>query len=146
MTNLQSEMLNFFKEDELATFETTEEAIEKIEFYLKNGDLRNQFAIKGHTLVLIGEDWQFAIDDLPELSGKSCIWQDNLMQGFLDTITQDSAFLHITSGTPHEESMDRYNRHIMLYDEVMAFTYFFSSERSLGSLNAEKKALFLYHG
>ncbi len=35
-------------------------------------------------------------------------------------------FLHITPGLPSAETMDRYNRHIMYYDEIMAFTYFFS--------------------
>ena len=32
----------------------------------------------GHTVVLVGTSWEFAVDDLPELEDKECIWQDNL--------------------------------------------------------------------
>ncbi len=52
LTNIQSEMLDFFKEDELATYETTAEAIEKISFYLENEDLRHTTAAKGHERIL----------------------------------------------------------------------------------------------
>jgi spore maturation protein CgeB len=52
LTNIQSEMLDFFKEDELATYETTAEAIEKISFYLENEDLRHTIAAKGHERIL----------------------------------------------------------------------------------------------
>lgn len=52
LTNLQSEMLDFFKEDELATYETSEDAIEKISFYLKNDDVREKIAVKGYERVL----------------------------------------------------------------------------------------------
>lgn len=96
---------------------------------------------KGHTLVLLGENWQFAVDDLPELEGKNCIWQDKLLADFFSDITKDSTYLHVVTGDPHEEPMDRYNEHVMLYDEVMTFTYFFANKLSPGKLNPDKKFL-----
>ncbi len=94
---------------------------------------------KGHTLVLVGEDWQYAVDDLPDIEGKNCLWQDKLMQDVYDDLTKEATFLHVTPGLPSAETMDRYNRHIMYYDEIMAFTYFFSNKQCLGTQNPDKK-------
>ncbi len=52
LTNIQSEMQDFLKEDELATYKDTEDAVEKISFYLKHEDLRNKIAAKGHERIL----------------------------------------------------------------------------------------------
>ena len=34
---------------------------------------------KGHTLVMVGEDWQYAVDDLPDIEGKNCIILDDMI-------------------------------------------------------------------
>ena len=94
---------------------------------------------KGHTLVMVGEDWQYAVDDLPDIEGKNCLWQDKLFENVYEDLTKDCAYLHITTGLPSEETMDRYDRHIMFYDEIMAFTYFFANKQTLGPLNPDKK-------
>lgn len=93
----------------------------------------------GHTVVLVGTSWEFAVDDLPELEGKECIWQDTLSDDFFNDITKDSSFIRITNGLPVAETMERFNNHIMYYDEIMTYTYMFSDRRSLGNLNPDKK-------
>ena len=92
----------------------------------------------GHTLVLVGDDWKYIVEELPDLDGIDCIWQDELMSGFYEDVTKDRTFLHVTVGMPGEESMERYESHILTYDEVMAFTFMFAEKRELGPDNPDK--------
>ena len=92
----------------------------------------------GTTLVLVGEDWQYLVELLPDLPGIECVWQDDLLKDFYDQATAGKSFLHVTCGMPAEESMDRYNNHILSYDEIMAFTFMFANKKSFGSENPDR--------
>ncbi len=94
---------------------------------------------KGTVLVLIGEDWQYVIDDLPEIPGVTCMWQDKLLKDFFEEVTNGRKYLHITIGLPSAESMKRYEDNIMTYDEVMTYTYLFANRKECGELNPDKK-------
>ena len=90
---------------------------------------------KGSTLVLVGEDWKYLIEELPDIEGVECIWQDELLAGFYEDVTRDRSFIHVTVGMTGEESMERYENHIMTYDEVMTFTFLFANKKTLGNEN-----------
>lgn len=94
---------------------------------------------KGSLLVMVGEDWKYAVDMLPELDGKECIWEDALLKSLYDEIVSNMTYLHVTVGDIGEESMKRYEDHIMTYDEIMTFTYLFSGKKKFGPLNPNKK-------
>ena len=138
---------NSYVHDYLYTGEIDTEFLDQYDIIFLHGC--NEFSVElcrsafdkwhGHTLVLIGEDWQFAVDDLPELESKNCLWQDKLVNDVFNDLTKDSTYIHITRGLPAAETMDRFYRHIMYYDEVMSYTYMFSDKRTLGSLNPDKK-------
>ncbi len=93
----------------------------------------------GTMLVLVGEDWQYLVDVLPDLPGIECVWQDDLLKDFYDQVTTGKSFLHVTTGVPAEESMDRYNNHILSYDEIMSFTFMFANKKHFGDENPDKE-------
>jgi hypothetical protein len=90
---------------------------------------------KGKKVVFVGREWQYIIDLLPDIDGKKCIWEDEIIEEDKAKITEGEMFLEIKSFMPHEETLDRYNRGIMSYDEVMAFTFLFSDKREFGEKN-----------
>ena len=57
ITNHQPEMDDYFNEDEIVTYETSEEAIEKIDYYLQHEDERLKFSQKGFERV--AKDFNF---------------------------------------------------------------------------------------
>ena len=94
---------------------------------------------RGKRILFVGEDWKYLIESLPELEGKECIWEDELADELLNELPDGEKFLDIRIGNPHAETMDRYYKNIMTYDEVMTFTYLFSQKRELGEKNPDKK-------
>ncbi len=92
----------------------------------------------GKTLVLVGENWKYVIDELPDLNGIECIWQDEVLSDFYGSVTSGRKFLHVTKGLPCEEPMDRYENNIMSYDEVLGFTFLFATRKELGPNNPDK--------
>ena len=57
ITNLQPEMDDFFEKDEILTYESSEEAIEKIDYYLCHDEERLKIAQKGFERV--SKDFNF---------------------------------------------------------------------------------------
>lgn len=102
---------------------------------------------KGKRLVLIGTDWAGLIPMLPDIECE-CWYEESLTQQRLDELSNEFNCLHIVFGIPHAESMDRYNKGIMYYDEVMALTFMFSDYRELGPDNDDKNFFVLdaYYG
>lgn len=102
---------------------------------------------KGKRLVLIGTDWAGLIPMLPDIECE-CWYEESLTQQRLDELSNEFNCLHIVLGIPHAESMDRYNKGIMYYDEVMALTFMFSDYRELGPDNDDKNFFVLdaYYG
>ena len=93
----------------------------------------------GKKLVLVGEDWKYIVEYLPDFDNIECFWEDSLDGSFYAELTGSTKFLHITIGLTGAESMERYEKNIMTYDEIMCFTYFFSEKRNCGELNSDKK-------
>ena len=56
----------------------------------------------GKTLVLVGEDWKYLVEELPDIEGVECIWQDDLLKEFYEDVTKDRNYLHVTKGMPAE--------------------------------------------
>lgn len=92
---------------------------------------------KGKRLVLVGKYWGELIPMLPDLDVE-CWYEEMLTQERLDELSAGMKCLHVIYGLPHEEPMDRFEKGIMYYDEVMSFTFMFSDYRELGELNDDK--------
>lgn len=93
---------------------------------------------KGKRLILAGENWEKLIPMLPDLPGIECFYEANITDDRLHELAADFDTLMVTVGLPHQEPMDRYEQHLMYYDEIMAFTFFFSDFRRLGDANPDK--------
>ncbi len=93
---------------------------------------------KGHKIVFVGDNWKYIVELLPELEGKECIWEDAIDEEGISRLSAGRSYLKVTSGSPHEEKMDRYYNNIMTYDEVMSFTFLFADKCELGPLNSDK--------
>ena len=94
---------------------------------------------KGSILVLVGENWKYVIDGLPDIPGITCVWQDALLKDFYESVTEGKSYMHVLTALVGEEPMDRYYDNIMTYDEVMTFTYLFAQKVREGDLNPDKK-------
>ena len=93
----------------------------------------------GNKIIFIGENWKYIIDELPDIDGKECIWEDTLTDEELREFSNGAKYLDVRFGIPYEEKMDRYYNNIMTYDEVMAFTFLFADKRNLGNKNPDKR-------
>ncbi len=98
---------------------------------------------KGNRLVLVGDNWEGLIPQLPDIQGVECFFQEVLTEESLLLLSKGKKNLHVVIGMPHEEQMERYEKGIMFYDEVMSFTYMFSDLRELGPENPDKQFLIL---
>jgi len=95
----------------------------------------------GKKVIFAGADWQFAIDLLPDIEGKECIWEDELPDEIPVSLTEGKKYLDVRVFIPFQEPLDRYLKGIMCYDEVMTFTFLFSDLRQLGNKNPDKRFL-----
>lgn len=93
----------------------------------------------GKRLVLIGNDWNGIIDELPDLPGIECYQVDIVDDDTLGSYIEDMKYLIVISGIPHNEELTRYNNGIVYFDEVMSLTYMFSDKRHLGNDDYDKK-------
>lgn len=93
---------------------------------------------KGQRLILVGKDWERLIPLLPDLPEVECFYEEVLYNGRIPELTGKRKYLHILSGIPHAETMNRYENRIMTYDEVMSFVFMFSDYRELGEKNPDK--------
>ena len=100
---------------------------------------------KGRRLVLVGENWEDMIPLLPDLENVECFYEPLLAEDRYALLTEGARFLHVVNGLPHREPPDRYHRGIMLYAEVMSFTFLFAECQELGPKNPGKK-FFLVDG
>ena len=93
---------------------------------------------KGKRLILVGKEWEGLIPLLPDLPGIECFYEEELCNERIEELTKKEKFLHIVYGIPHAETMQRYERGVMTYDEVMSFVFMFSDYRELGEKNPDK--------
>ena len=93
---------------------------------------------EGKRLVLVGKNWERMIPLLPDLPGIECFYEEALTDQILYELMAGMKFLHVIFGVPHAEPMDRYNKGIMYYDEIMSFVFMFSDYRELGDKNPDK--------
>ncbi len=93
---------------------------------------------RGHRIVFVGDNWKYLIEQLPEIEGKECLWEDELDDFGIKELSASKKYLDVIVGSPYEEKMDRYYNNIMTYDEVMTFTFIFADKRNLGPKNPNK--------
>lgn len=93
---------------------------------------------KGTRLVLVGHNWEDMIPLLPDLPDKECFYEEVLTCARQDELVEGMNALYLTFGLPHEETMERYEKGLMTYDEVMSFLFMFADYRELGELNPDK--------
>lgn len=102
----------------------------------------------GNRLVLLGKSWENLIPELPDLPGVECFYEESLDEARLLELTEGKKTLYLNIGFPHEETMERFDQGVMLYDEVMSFTFMFSDYTSHGEENPDKIFLVIdaYYG
>lgn len=91
----------------------------------------------GKRLVLTGYEWEELIPMLPDLKAE-CFYEPQLSQERFEELSHGMKYLYAVYGSPHAESMDRYEQGVMYYDEIMSFTFMFSDYRELGEKNPDK--------
>ena len=97
---------------------------------------------KGKKVILCGE-WNTFAPFLPGLSDKEVILIPDWKEGTFFKETEPNV-LHIIDNRPENESLDRYVKdHILLYDEVMVYTFCFANLLHLGDLYPDKKFLLI---
>lgn len=94
---------------------------------------------EGRRLVLVGKSWERMIPLLPDLPHMECFYEESLSEELLLELINGMKYLHVIYGVPHAEPIDRYAQGIMFYDEIMSFTFLFSSYREMGEKNEDKK-------
>ena len=94
---------------------------------------------QGTRLVLVGKDWAGLILQLPDLPAIECYYEEKLTAERCVELINGGTSLHLMTGLPHEEKMERFESGIMFYDEVMSFTFMFSDYRELGDKNEDKE-------
>lgn len=92
----------------------------------------------GNRLVLVGKEWEPLIPMLPDVPDKECFYEPELYQNRAAALTDGKKPLYITTGFPHEETMERYENGLMTYDEIMSFLFLFSDYKELGEENPDK--------
>jgi hypothetical protein len=73
----------------------------------------------GNRLVLVGKEWENLIPMLPDLPGIECFYEEDLYDKLTMELIEGRKPLYVNVGVPHEESMERYERGIMNYEEIM---------------------------
>lgn len=100
----------------------------------------------GKKVFLIGQEWRGYMDMLPELKHVSVILFDSTehMRAMPEG-RQEEEIAYVIERLPRNESLVRYERGILCYDEVMTLTFMFSHVIHPGKKNADKK-FFLIDG
>ena len=93
----------------------------------------------GKRLVLVGKNWEDMIPQLPDLPEIDCYYEETLQEDRCQELTRGMESLHVMTGLPHEEKLERLELGMMYYDEIMSFTFMFSDYRQLGTNYADKK-------